>query len=105
MRLSTAITPRVIACAEELPKHIALPRGCRGDLEDLLREHGVALAVDDQRHEGEPVQFKALLHRHVETAVGFAFAAANLAVTLAKGSTTPVSTPSSWRCLFRGEAR
>lgn len=29
MRLSTALTPRVIACAEELAKHIALPRGCR----------------------------------------------------------------------------
>ena len=28
MRLSTALTPRVIACAEELPEHIALPRGC-----------------------------------------------------------------------------
>lgn len=56
MRLSTAITPRVIACAEELPKHIALPRGCRDDLEELLQEHGIALAVADQRHEGEPVQ-------------------------------------------------
>ena len=56
MRLSTAITPRVIACAEELPKHIALPRGCRDDLEELLQQHGVILAVDDQRYEGEPVQ-------------------------------------------------
>jgi len=58
MRLSTAITPRVIACAEELPKHIALPRGCRDDLEELLQEHGIALAVADQRHEGEPVQLR-----------------------------------------------
>jgi hypothetical protein len=33
MRLSTAITPRVIACAEEFPQHIALPRGCLSDLE------------------------------------------------------------------------
>ena len=49
MRLSTALTPRVIACAEEFPEHIALPRGCLADLEDLLREHGVALVVDDQR--------------------------------------------------------
>ena len=27
MRLSTALTPRVISCAEELSRHIALPRG------------------------------------------------------------------------------
>jgi len=27
LRLSTALTPRVIACAEEFPEHLALPRG------------------------------------------------------------------------------
>ena len=37
MRLSTALTPRVIACAEDLPQHVALPRGCRPELEELLR--------------------------------------------------------------------
>lgn len=57
MRLSTALTPRVIACAEELPQHIALPRGCRTDLEALLKEHGIALVVEDQRCAGEPVRF------------------------------------------------
>jgi hypothetical protein len=36
MRLSTAMTPRVIACAEDLPQHVALPRGCMRDLEALL---------------------------------------------------------------------
>ena len=35
MRLSTAITPRVIACAKELAQHIALPRGCLSDLKAL----------------------------------------------------------------------
>ena len=49
MRLSTALTPRVIACAEDLPQHVALPRGCQAELEELLREHGVALDVEDQR--------------------------------------------------------
>ena len=29
MRLSTALTPRVIACAEESPQFVALPRGCQ----------------------------------------------------------------------------
>ena len=52
MRLSTALTPRVINCAEDLPNHLALPRGCRTDAEALLREHGAVLNVDDQRVTG-----------------------------------------------------
>lgn len=44
MRLSTAMTPRVISCAEDLPQHVALPRGCGSDLEELLRAHSVTLA-------------------------------------------------------------
>lgn len=58
MRLSTATTPRVIACAEELPEHIALPRGCHSDLKNLLSEHGVTLLVEDQRRDGEPAEFR-----------------------------------------------
>jgi len=58
MRLSTAMTPRVIACAEELPQHIALPRGCRAALEELLHEYGVALVVEDLREEGAAVPFR-----------------------------------------------
>lgn len=53
MRLSTATTPRVIACSEEWPQHIALPRGCQADLEDLLGQHGVDFELDDQRCRGE----------------------------------------------------
>ena len=53
MRLSTALTPRVIACFEEHPEHLALPRGCRPDLEDLLQKHGVRLGIDDQRTNGD----------------------------------------------------
>jgi len=53
MRLSTAGTPRVITCAEELPEHVALPRGCRQETEDLLRQHGITLAVEDERHTGK----------------------------------------------------
>ena len=56
LRLSTAMTPRVIACAEELAQHIALPRGCLGDLEELFRMHGVELQVEDQRQDGESLQ-------------------------------------------------
>jgi len=59
MRLSTAGTPRVIACAEEFPEHIAIPRGCREDLEALLRQHHVRLVVDDQRTSGERVEVES----------------------------------------------
>ncbi|MGH3993326.1 MAG: DEAD/DEAH box helicase family protein, partial [Pseudonocardiaceae bacterium] len=58
MRLSTALTPRVIACAEELPLFVALPRGCMSEAEQLLAEHGVKLAVEDQRHDGAPLKIK-----------------------------------------------
>jgi superfamily II DNA or RNA helicase len=63
MRLSTGGTPRVIACAQEFPEHLALPRGCRPDLEALLHQHGVRLVIDDQRTVGEPldVQFHGAL--------------------------------------------
>ncbi|MBI4604472.1 MAG: DEAD/DEAH box helicase family protein [Planctomycetes bacterium] len=56
LRLSTALTPRVISCAEELPQHLAIPRGCRPDLEALLGECGSRLLCEDQREDGVPVQ-------------------------------------------------
>jgi len=55
MRLSTALTPRVISCAEEFPKHIALPRGCQDELAALLQQYGSTLTIDDQRNPGEPL--------------------------------------------------
>lgn len=58
LRLSTALTPRVIACAEELPEYIALPRGCREDLEALLRNAGSSLVMDDRRVEGERLDLR-----------------------------------------------
>jgi superfamily II DNA or RNA helicase len=56
MRLSTAMTPRVVACAEDLPLFVALPRGCLAEARQLLGDHGVALAVEDQRHDGAPLE-------------------------------------------------
>lgn len=55
MRLSTALTPRVISCAEDLPDHVALPRGCLPEAEAVLGEHGVALLIEDKREVGKPV--------------------------------------------------
>ena len=66
MRLSTALTPRVVGCAEEHSRHVALPRGCVGDLRDLLADHGVGLRLDDQRVLGESL--KARFHGHLTEA-------------------------------------
>jgi superfamily II DNA or RNA helicase len=63
LRLSTALTPRVIICSEDLPEHIGLPRGCRSDLDALLHEYAISLDVDDQRVAGQPLalHFKGTL--------------------------------------------
>ena len=57
MRLSTHNTPRVIACFEELPEYVALPRGCHDALNTLLSDHGVALRLDDKRQAGVATAF------------------------------------------------
>jgi superfamily II DNA or RNA helicase len=57
-RLSTALTPRVIACSEDLPQFVGLPRGLREELKTLLSEHGIALEVKDERNQGEPTEFE-----------------------------------------------
>src|SRR5258708_8693597 len=58
MRLVPALTPGVVACAEDLPLFMALPRGCALGAEQLLAEYGVKLAVADQRYDGAPLEYK-----------------------------------------------
>jgi hypothetical protein len=58
MRLSTFGKPRVIRCAEEFPRHIALPRGCLGEIKMLLESHKIALELDDQRFVGQSIDVK-----------------------------------------------
>lgn len=55
MRMSTWDKPRVIGCAENFPKHLALPRGCLEDLQSLLASNNVALRLDDARSIGAPI--------------------------------------------------
>ena len=55
MRLSTHGKPRVIRCAEEFPKHLALPRGCLEEVTALLTSLKVAVELDDQRFPGVPL--------------------------------------------------
>ncbi|MFA4947494.1 MAG: DEAD/DEAH box helicase family protein [Candidatus Krumholzibacteriia bacterium] len=63
MRLSTALTPRVISCANELADHIALPRGCLPEAESLLREYNVAFILEDKRENGTHLEFE--FHGHL----------------------------------------
>ncbi|HSM43463.1 MAG TPA: DEAD/DEAH box helicase family protein, partial [Acidimicrobiia bacterium] len=58
LRLSTALTPRIISCAEDLPAYVALPRGCLPELRELLEEHGVGLALQDERTNPEGADFE-----------------------------------------------
>ncbi|MBF0558670.1 MAG: DEAD/DEAH box helicase family protein [Nitrospirae bacterium] len=57
MRFSTALTPRVICCAEEIKAYLAIPRGCIDDLKKLLAENGSDLTIDDKRHSGQYCDF------------------------------------------------
>jgi superfamily II DNA or RNA helicase len=72
MRLSTYGKPRVIRCAEEFPRYVALPRGCLGDITALLGSHRVAVDLDDQRFTGRPIEvaFHGQLRADQQTAAG-----------------------------------
>jgi superfamily II DNA or RNA helicase len=71
MRLSTFDKPRVISCAGDLPKHIALPRACLDQLLDLMKDHGIKTNVRDERFTGTPLEttFRGQLRPSQEDAV------------------------------------
>jgi superfamily II DNA or RNA helicase/very-short-patch-repair endonuclease len=56
MRLATYGKPRIIACAEDHPKHIGLPRGCLEELLQTLSDLNIQSVVEDQRHGGQPLK-------------------------------------------------
>jgi superfamily II DNA or RNA helicase/very-short-patch-repair endonuclease len=55
MRLSTYDKPRVIACAEDHPRHLGLLRGCLDEVRRTLKDIGIRPTVRDERHAGRPV--------------------------------------------------
>lgn len=55
MRLSTYGKPRVICCAEDLSRYIALPRGCYQTVMELLQQNQVEAVIEDKRVEGPPI--------------------------------------------------
>jgi len=55
MRLPTFGKPRIISCAEDFPKHIALPRGCMDEVIDLLRCLGINVELQDECCDGSRI--------------------------------------------------
>ena len=57
MRMSVWNKPRIIGCADNYPKHIALPRGCLDAAIELLKDNGVTVVIQDERFAGETINF------------------------------------------------
>ena len=91
MRLPTFGKPRIVSCAELLPHHVALPRGCLDEALELFRSHGIDVGVIDRRETGRSlaVRFLGTL-RHGQAAAVEALAHHDcgvLAATTAFGKT------------------
>jgi superfamily II DNA or RNA helicase len=71
MRMSVWDKARVIGCAANYPRHIALPRGCLEPALALLRENGIGCDLRDERVSGQPldVSFVGSLRPDQESAV------------------------------------
>ncbi|WP_336353093.1 TOTE conflict system archaeo-eukaryotic primase domain-containing protein [Pseudomonas atacamensis] len=71
MRMSVWNKPRIIGCAQNFPKHIALPRGCLDAALELLEENGIIAEFQDERFAGDPigVSFLGTLRSDQEVAV------------------------------------
>ncbi|HWY78673.1 MAG TPA: DEAD/DEAH box helicase family protein [Verrucomicrobiae bacterium] len=70
MRLPTYGRPRIVACAEDHPKHFGLPRGCLDEVRETLRSLKIRPVVHDQRFQGEPlnVSFRGALRAEQQAA-------------------------------------
>jgi hypothetical protein len=58
MRLPTYDKPRIIACAEDHPKHVGLPRGCLDEVRQTLSDLNIKAMVRDERNPGLPLKAK-----------------------------------------------
>jgi len=56
MRLPTYDKPRIIACAENHPRHVGLPRGCLEDIQRLLADLKIKPVIRDERYKGVPLK-------------------------------------------------
>lgn len=91
MRLPTYEKLRIISCAEDLPLHIGLPRGCFEEVLSLFKELKIKAVIRDQRVAGNPLdlQFTGTLRPEQETAAAAMLAhdTGVLAATTAFGKT------------------
>ena len=91
MRLPTYDKPRVIACAEDLPAHLGLPRGCLEEVVAVLAELNIQPLLRDERVGGKPMdlQFVGRLRPDQEAAAAAMLAhdTGVLAATTAFGKT------------------
>ncbi len=55
MRLSTWNKPRIISCAEDHLKFIAIPRGCFDELRKIFSYHGVNMEIQNKNYEGKEI--------------------------------------------------
>lgn len=71
LRLPVWNKPRLIGCADNFPRHIALPRGCLDAVHELLRENGIDCELRDERCGGQAlaVEFAGQLREDQEQAV------------------------------------
>ena len=71
MRMPTYNKPRIIACAEDHPKHFALPRGCMDDVRQTLASLQIQPVLRDERCGGVPleVSFHGTLRPEQQAAV------------------------------------
>ncbi|MGD0390052.1 MAG: DEAD/DEAH box helicase family protein [Tepidisphaeraceae bacterium] len=54
MHLPTYDKPRIVACANDYPEHIGLPRGCLDEVRELLSSLKIKQTLRDQRQGGTP---------------------------------------------------
>lgn len=71
MRLPTYDKPRIIACSDETPEYICLPRGCDADIASSLYEAGVGVSWSEKTNTGRPIQviFKGVLREEQQLAL------------------------------------
>jgi superfamily II DNA or RNA helicase len=70
MRLPTYDKPRIIGCAEDLPLHLGLPRGCLEEIQELLGSLKIKSTIRDERCQGERLewQFQGTLREEQQVA-------------------------------------
>lgn len=71
MRLSTYDVPRIISCSELLDGYLAVPRGCEGDVTEVLQEYNVNYVIEDETNRGRSINvtFKGKLREEQQDAM------------------------------------